>query len=259
MAECAELLKIMTLNVRQPDQDDGPHAWEFRRDALVDTLLQAGPDLIGAQELFTLQADYIAARAPEYCWFGTGRFGDARDKHVGIFYRKDRLRLLEHGDFWLSETPDVPGTSSWDIIRPRQVTWGRFETVQGQRFHHFNTHFPYRKVEEEARRRTACLLRSRTRALNPVLLTADFNAPAGGEIHWMLTADFEDAWLAAQRRNGPEGTINGFGKHASSRRIDWILYRAPWRPLEAATLAATPGGVYPSDHFPVMALFELEK
>jgi endonuclease/exonuclease/phosphatase (EEP) superfamily protein YafD len=75
----------------------------------------------------------------------------------------------------------------------------------------------------------------------------------------MLAADFEDAWLTAERRYGPEGTINGFGKHASSRRIDWILYRAPWRPLEAATLSAMRDGVYPSDHFPVMAVFELTR
>jgi len=246
----------MTLNVRQPDQDDGPNAWGFRRDLLVDTILEAGPDLIGTQELFTLQAEYIVAKAPEYTWFGTGGFGDTRDKHVGIFYRNARLRVLEHGDFWLSETPGVPGSSSWEIIRPRQVTWGRFETPGGQSFHHFNTHFPYRKVEEEARRQTACLLKSRIGSFNPVFITADFNSPAGGEIHQMLTVDFEDAWIAAQHRSGPEGTLNGFGRHTSSRRIDWILHRGPWRVLSAATLSATEDGVYPSDHFPVMAVFE---
>jgi endonuclease/exonuclease/phosphatase family metal-dependent hydrolase len=250
-------LKVMTLNVRQPDQDDGPNSWEFRRDALVDTLLEADPDLIGTQELFTLQADYILAKAPVYGWFGAGRFGDSRDKHVGIFYRKDRLRVMEHGDFWLSETPEIPGSSSWEIIRPRQVTWGRFETAAGEQFHHFNTHFPYHKVEEEARRQTACLLKSRIGSFNPVLITADFNSRAGGEIHQMLTADFEDAWIAADSRSGPEGTLNGFGKLTGSRRIDWILYRAPWRVSCAETLSAAPKGIYPSDHFPVVAAFEI--
>jgi len=247
----------MTCNVRQPDQDDGLNCWENRRDLLAETILAANPDLIGTQELFLLQAEYLIARAPMYAWFGRGRFGDTADKHVGIFYRRDSLRLLEQGDFWLSETPDVPGTSSWDIIRPRQVTWGYFETASGERFHHFNTHFPYRQVEQEARRRTAALILDRIGSKTPVILTADFNSAAGGEIHQSLCGHFADAWLTAERRQGPEGTLNGFGRYTGSRRIDWILCRAPWRILEAATICTTRDGLFPSDHFPVTARFAL--
>jgi len=249
-------LKIMTFNVRQPDQDDGLNCWENRRDLLVETIETAGPGLIGTQELFTIQAEYILTAVPAYAWFGTGRFGDTRDKHVGIFYRRDSLRLLAHGDFWLSETPEAPGSSSWNIIRPRQVTWGQFETSAGVRFHHFNTHFPYRAVEQEARRKTAELLQSRIGNLDPVVLTADFNSSADGEIHEALAKSFEDAWLTAQHRCGPEGTLNGFGRHSSSRRIDWILYRAPWKVVEIATIATSRDGIFPSDHFPVMARFD---
>jgi endonuclease/exonuclease/phosphatase family metal-dependent hydrolase len=250
-------LKVMTLNVRQPDLDDGSHAWEFRRQLLVETIRAADPDLIGAQELFTLQAEYILDQTTQYDWFGKGRFGDDRDKHVGIFFKTSGLRLLAQGDFWLSETPDVVGSSSWEIVRPRQVTWGHFETRSGERFHHFNTHFPYRPVEQEARRRTAALLQSRVGQCNPVVLTADFNSPADGEIYQMLATDFSDAWRTAHRQSGPTGTLNGFGRVQEPRRIDWILYRAPWKVLEAATIPATKDGIYPSDHFPVMARFEM--
>lgn len=247
----------MTLNVRQPDRDDGVNCWENRRDLLVETILSAQPDVIGAQELFTLQAEFLTAKIPQYTWLGVGRFGDDRDKHVGIFYRKGFLAPCDFGNFWLSETPEVPGSSSWDIIRPRQVTWAHFETRSGVRFHHFNTHFPYRPVEQEARRKTADLLISRMDKLDPAVLTADFNSPAGGEIHQMLAAHFQDAWLTADCRNGPEGTLNGFGRHTSARRIDWILYRANWRVVEAATIATVRDGIHPSDHYPVLARFAL--
>jgi endonuclease/exonuclease/phosphatase family metal-dependent hydrolase len=253
------VLRVMTLNVRQPDKDDGPNAWEFRRDLLLGTILAADPDLIGTQELFQIQADYFLAHAPAYSWFGSGRFGDTRDKHVGIFYRRDALKVVTHGDFWLSETPEVPGSSSWDIIRPRQVTWGCFESLAGERFYHFNTHFPYRSVEQEARRRTACLLRQRIEQLDPltpVLLTADFNSPAGGEIHQMLTESFQDAWIEAEQLTGPESTLNGFGRFTGGPRIDWILFRSPWRVLEVETIERNCNGVYPSDHFPVLATFD---
>lgn len=252
-------LRVMTFNVRQPDKDDGPDCWANRRDLLVDTILEKDPDVIGTQELFLLQAEYIQMRTAHYEWFGTGRFGDHEDKHVGIFYKRDRLRVSSHGDLWLSETPEAPGSSSWDIIRPRQVTWGAFEADDIGCFYVFNTHFPYRAVEQEARRNTARLIKERVaripRAM-PVILTADFNSPACGEIYASLCDDLRDAWCSAAVRSGPEGTLNGFGRHTSDRRIDWILFRGSWRVLETETVTHSRDGRYPSDHFPVVATFE---
>jgi endonuclease/exonuclease/phosphatase family metal-dependent hydrolase len=249
----------MTFNVRQPDQDDGLNGWEYRRDLLVNTILEKDPDVIGTQELFLLQAEYIQQRAPQYEWFGRGRFGNHDDKHVGIFYRKDRLTLTSQGDLWLSETPHVPGSSSWDIIRPRQLTWGTFEASDVGRFHLFNTHFPYRAVEHEARLNTARLITDQLGILSPaapIVLTADFNSPADGDVYRRLGACFRDAWRDAALRHGPDGTLNGFGRHMSDRRIDWILYRGPWRVIDAETVTSSRDGRYPSDHFPVIATFD---
>jgi endonuclease/exonuclease/phosphatase family metal-dependent hydrolase len=251
-------MRVMTFNVRQPDQDDGPDNWVHRRDLLVDTMLECDPDVIGTQELFVLQAEYLLGRAPHYAWIGRGRFGDRRDKHVGIFYKKDRLRLLAHGDWWLSETPDVPGSSSWDIIRPRQLTWGEFEDATLGRFVIFNTHFPYRAVEQEARRQTARLIGEKLAAVPhaiPAIVTADFNSPADGEVHAHLCGTLRDAWCTADTRTGPEGTMNGFGRRVSHRRIDWILYRGGWRVTDIETVTTQRDGRYPSDHFPVVATF----
>jgi endonuclease/exonuclease/phosphatase family metal-dependent hydrolase len=253
-------LRVMSINVRQPDREDGANDWEYRKDLLLETILDCRPDVIGAQELFLLQAEFLTGGAPQYAWFGTGRFGDCRDKHVGIFYRRDAVQPLDRGDFWLSEKPELPGSSSWEIIRPRQVTWGLFETAWSTRFHMFNTHFPYRKVEQKARWKTAELILARIGALDPalpVILTADFNSPARGEIHELLTGCLWDAWLEAPRRNGPEGTLNGFGKLSVDRRIDWILFRTPWKVREVETVAWNRDGVYPSDHYPVVAEFEM--
>lgn len=253
-------LRVMTFNVRQPDLDEGPNSWRERRDLLVDTILEKDPDVIGSQELVLLQAEYIQARAPQYEWFGSGRFGDHEDKHVGVFYKKHRCRLSSHGDLWLSETPEVPGSSSWDIIRPRQLTWGLFEAEDIGCFSVFNTHFPYRAVEQEARRKTALLIKERLADVShstPVILTADFNSPAGGEVYGLLCDDLRDAWRTAAARTGPDGTQHGFGKQVAGRRIDWILYRAPWPVVEVETVTRSRDGRYPSDHFPVVATFDV--
>jgi len=64
---------------------------------------------------------------------------------MGVFYRKDKLELLESGNFWLSETPEKPGSMSWGVNLPRLVTWGQFERVADSfRFCFYDTHFPHR-------------------------------------------------------------------------------------------------------------------
>jgi endonuclease/exonuclease/phosphatase family metal-dependent hydrolase len=51
---------------------------------------------------------------------------------------------------------------------------------------------------------------------------------------------------------------HGFrGGERDEGRIDWILFRAPWKVTEAETITMKDGNRYPSDHYPVMAIFEL--
>lgn len=260
-SSAAEKLRIMSFNVRYPSKDDGPNVWEQRRDILAAAIRAKDPDLIGAQELFRRQGDYIVEKLPQYEWFGRSRRGNEQDEHMGVFYKKDKLRLISSGDFWLSETPDVPGSMSWNVSLPRMVTWGLFElTGSGARFYLYNTHFAHRSQDEEARRRSAEVILTRARELPsdlPIVLTGDFNAPAGQEVYKILSQHFEDAWQVAAQKIGPEATFHGFRGTVTGSRIDWILYKAPWKVTEAETFLYNEDGRYPSDHYPVFVVFEL--
>lgn len=251
----AEPLRVMSFNVRLPLASDGANAWEKRRELLVESIADAQPDVIATQELFKLQGDYILERLPGYAWFGIDRRGGRADEHMGVFYRRDRLRLIDLGHFWLSETPGTPGSISWGHPYPRMVTWGLFETIEGgRRFYLYNTHFPYRAEDEAARIRAAQLILERIAALpaeTPLVLAGDFNATPDSEVHKLLTAGLADAWTAATSRSGPEGTYHAFTGKAD-RRIDWILTRG-FEPRSVRTIADAEGGRYPSDHFPVVA------
>jgi endonuclease/exonuclease/phosphatase family metal-dependent hydrolase len=257
----AETLRVMTFNVRYPSQGDGANRWEARRDVLVKTIRLKNPDLVGTQELFEEQGRYIVEQAPDYAWFGLSRRGNHEDEHMGVFYRKSRLTPVESGNFWLSETPEVPGSKSWDMSLPRMVTWARFKTSKGARFVYYNTHFPHRQQDHAARLECARLIASRIAALagnEPFLLTGDFNEASGGEAYAVLTSVLTDAWTAARKRNGPEGTFHGFrGTPRQGGRIDWILYRGPWKSLETETVTYNENGHYPSDHFPVFSELKL--
>lgn len=255
----AEDLRVMTFNVRLLTAGDGANQWRYRRDLAAQVIRQHQPDVIGTQELFAEQGDDLIARLPDYAWFGTGRRGGRGDEHMGVFYRRDRLRVVESGDFWLSDTPDVAGSITWGNLLPRMVTWALFECIADRiadrrRFYLFNTHLPYREQDEDARVRSVEAIVQRVRALPQdvaVIVAGDFNSAPTGREHALLAAHLQDAWTAAQKRKGPEATFHDFtGK--PDRRIDWIFYRG-LQVSQVQTITEHEGERYPSDHFPVVA------
>lgn len=249
-------LRVMTFNVRLPADADGADRWQVRKGIAARMLRDAAPDVVGTQELFAEQGDYLQAQLPQYAWFGRGRQADGGGERTGLFHRKRALRVLESGDFWLSDTPGVVGSITWGNLFPRMVTWARYERIaDGRRFTVFNTHLPYRAEDAGARLRGARLLAARIAALpagEPVVVTGDFNDTPGGPVHAaLLAAGLRDAWQAAAARAGPEGTFHAFTGRAE-RRIDWILVRG-LDVRAVRTIDASEGGRYPSDHFPVLA------
>ena len=179
---------------------------------------------------------------------------------MGVFYRKDRLKPVESGNFWLSETPEVAGSSAWGMSLPRMVTWAVFEDLKTKkRFTYFNTHFAHRgKVDEEARRQAALIIAKRMPKDGAFVLTGDFNAAAGdSSAYSALVPPLTDSWIVAKKKAGPEGTFHGFKGTPGKTRIDWILFRGPWKVKSAETLTDAREGRYPSDHFPVLAVFAL--
>ena len=256
----SEPLRVLTFNVRYPSEQDGQNRWEQRRDLLVQTIKEAQPDLIGTQELFKEQGNYIVEKLPEYSWFGVSRRGDQTDEHMGVFYRKERFRLADSGHFWLSETPDKPGSVSWNMSLPRMVTWGYFEESDGRRLYFYNTHFPHRGTEDAAARvKCAQQLAEHLRMLpegSTVILTGDFNTDAASEPHKILTEYMQDAWTSVPEPAGPSGTFHNFSGKPASARIDWVLFKGALKPVAAETITRNNDGHYPSDHFPVLVTFE---
>ncbi|UNK43783.1 endonuclease/exonuclease/phosphatase family protein [Luteimonas sp. S4-F44] len=254
-------LRVMGFNVRYAAPGDGVNVWEARRDLLVETIVRRRPHLVGTQELLRRQAEYLDAHLPGYAWFGTGRNGDDTDgngnEHMGVFYDTKRLELREQGHFWLSDTPDVPGSDNFGQAMPRMATWGRFrDRASGREFYLFNTHFPHMDDAEPLRERCADLLLARIARLPadvPVVVTGDFNAVPNSPTHRRLVGPLRDAWEVSTARSGPAATVHAFTGQPTDR-IDWILFRG----LEAQrveTVTDQADGRFPSDHFPVVADF----
>ncbi|MBI2433958.1 MAG: endonuclease/exonuclease/phosphatase family protein [Candidatus Hydrogenedentes bacterium] len=258
-------LKLMTFNVRYGTADDGPDAWEHRRDLLVETIRNADPGILGTQECLEFQAEYIQQQLPEYRWIGMGRDTGALGEMTALFYKKSVLAPVEMGHFWLSEKPEEPGSVSWDSSLTRMVTWARFYHRREHTFFTvFNTHFDHKGVV--AREESAKALAKRTKDFStddPVIVLGDFNSVAETSKPWdtLREAGFKDAWLEAKEKAGPETTWSGFGKEPQQtgpHRIDWILTRGPIQVERAEIITINKAGRYPSDHFPVTAMLALK-
>ena len=177
-------VRVMSFNVRYGTARDGENHWEKRKDLLIGTIQAFAPDLLGTQEMLDFQRDFLAAALPGHAALGVGREdGRAKGEMTAVYYRRDRFELLEGGHFWLSETPDQPGSKSWDSSLPRMATWVRLRDRRapaGLPVLFINTHFDHQGAQ--ARLESARLLRTRVETAassNRVVVTGDFNAGEG--------------------------------------------------------------------------------
>lgn len=258
-------VRVMSFNIRYGKADDGPNHWRHRQQLVVKTIRQFDPDVLGTQETMGFQAEFLQQHLPEYERHGTSRVpSDQDEEQCAVFFRKARFEKLQAGHFWLSDTPDMPGSKSWDSSLPRMVSWIqlRERSRPDAEFFVFNTHFDHRG--REARLQSAALLRARVQKIahgEPSIVTGDFNSDDGSLPHQILLYDtnvlrLTDTYrtLHPTRNLNGESTSSRWTGNRRGRRIDWILAAPDWQVSSAAIDHTNDEGRYPSDHYPVTAV-----
>ncbi len=260
-------LNIMTFNIRLATQADGYNYWGNRTDLVRSMIEYHDAEIVGLQEAMRVQLDDLARMLPNYEWYGVCRTDgtttpDPDNEFSAILYKKDRLERLDGATFWLSETPEIPGSKSWDAAITRIVTWAKFRDKQsGKEFFHFNTHFDH--VGAKAREESAKLILTRIAAIAgdaPVVLTGDFNCEPTDTPYLIITdkkdrRHLQDAlFISKMPHHGPLSTWSGFSfPGVPGRRIDYIFVNDQISVLKHGILAESWSGRFPSDHLPVLA------
>jgi endonuclease/exonuclease/phosphatase family metal-dependent hydrolase len=255
---------VMTYNLKSAS-GRAPHSW-WKRRPLVKAVLDAEmPTVVCTQEGRFRQLLELRADLDGYDWVHLGRGGGSRSEATAIFWDAARLAPLEYDHVWLSRRPNVIGSRSWGSGTVRMLTWVHFEDhATGQRFYVVNNHFDHRS--EKARRKAASiLLQTVERFRDPVFVAGDFNAGPDSATYRALTgAGLADSWETAIDRLTPAwATFNRWRPEPfeGPTRMDWILARATRGCAvechRTGVNAFTEGGLTPSDHWPVQALFRL--
>ncbi len=247
-------LRVVTFNIRYGTAPDGEHAWPHRRDLVRDVLAHLDPHLLGVQEALAFQLGDIAGSLPHHRVLGEGRRGGDRDEYSALLVDGRRLAIEDHGQFWLSATPDVVGSVGFDAALPRVCTWAVLvDRVSGARFQVLNTHLDHRGAV--ARRESAALMvaHAAKRAL-PAVVMGDLNdGPEAPPVATLRAAGFEDALRLRNPGAPPQGTFTNFREVIGNRQIDYIFVRGGVVATAADVVAWQRDGRFPSDHLPVSA------
>lgn len=252
-------IDVMTFNIRLDTPDDGPNAWPHRAAKVAAFIDEQIPDLMGMQEVLWHQYEYLHDVVPGYGSVAAGRDdGQKGGEACPVFWRLGRFEHLADGTFWLSATPDVPGSVGWGAALTRISTWVRlYDRVAKDTLLFFNTHFDH--ISDSARVMSSGVLLEKVRELagdNRFIITGDFNAtPESLAIKGMKEGDLAiDSYLVSETPPaGPAYTFNSWKDEPGEERIDYIFVRNGMKVLSHETHRVIEEGVFISDHWPVIA------
>lgn len=239
----AQDLCVCTYNVRYKNNGDtdAGNGWNTRRTYLINLVNFQQPDLLGVQEALNAQMNDMANGLNGYAYVGVGRDnGTTGGEYSAIFYRKERMVLLDHGDFWLSDTPWKPSngfpSKGGATTYKRICTWGKFYDKLAKRVvYHFNTHLD---LDETNRQQSFYLIKQRIQEIagdryssTPVIISGDYNAVQTGEAYKLFynSGFLYDCFEKAKQKFITNGTCPGFDGGSYStvsgqmRRIDHIF------------------------------------
>jgi endonuclease/exonuclease/phosphatase family metal-dependent hydrolase len=265
------LLRVMTFNVRGSNYRDGLNVWENRAPLNVETIKHYALHLIGFQELQGGNLETYQEKLPEYDYvLGPEASDKAPHQFNAIFYDPERLEVLDSGGFWLSKTPERL-SASWRTSCIRSANWVNLRCPDsGLSFLHLNTHLDH--VSRSARLEGSRLILRKIAEMQkvqgkdiPAIVTGDFNCTPDSLPYSNFMEDgFVDTYLAAGSDTGDAGTFHAFeGSRYTERshgpeRIDWVLLRDPRHRIRVLSQLTVrdhdrESGIYPSDHYPVLA------
>lgn len=249
-------IKICSSNIRYENEHDGIHHWKNRLPILSIFLNLQHLDFLGTQEGRENQIRSLAKNLNLKISDQHRTWIDVR-MYPTLFFNENNFELMEANDYWLSETPNIAGSSSFKSAFPRLATWMKIKSkINGEKYFITNVHLDH--VLSETRVSQSNVIIQMSRQINsdnlPMILLGDFNDHPMSEVYQMLKTELNliDYWH--EQKLPEETSHHGFnGAEQSGHRIDWILVSPHFNCLKIELMKHHENGIYLSDHFPLLA------
>lgn len=290
------IIKVLSFNIGGfYSQRERKYDWEFRRSGNLKVIRKLLPDIVCLQEVQHGNIVFYEENLKDYTMYkGVQNFSrdDKNTMYNVILWNKNIFSKQVCGGFYLSETPNR-WSKSWDSMFVRSATWVKLKfNKTGTDFFFYNTHLDhfseFARVESSNLIIDKALKTSKTHCA-PIIITGDFNSrpwapekenaqmypktiifnslpPAGRVYDRYLQNGFIDTYIETGGENILNmNTYHDFkGKHfpPAALRIDWILKLDVNKKLKTkkfSVILEEDNEITPSDHYPVVADFILEK
>ncbi len=242
----------------------GPAKWERRRDAVSGMLVDVDADIVAFQEMETFAGGKFSKENEQLDWilstvtgYKAAAVGDPSKfpSTQPILYRPARFDLVDQGWFYFSETPDTLFSPSFDGGFDHYASTARLrDRVSGHAVTIINVHTDIRSFTN--RKGATRVIAGRVKKLRAqgerVIVLGDFNAISSA-------ANITNLTKLGMKNTGLYRPTYHFGRGLGVwPAIDHILHGEGIERLEAATIHQYRlNGIYPSDHYPISAVYQL--
>jgi endonuclease/exonuclease/phosphatase family metal-dependent hydrolase len=269
---------ILSCNIRValPEDEATGNGWKTRRELCMDVIRAQKPDVVCLQEVLREQMEDLVRGLSEFAGFGfegpemdTRKVGYQGIAKNPVFYSRARYELVTAGGFWLSETPHLSGSLSWESARARHVNWVWLrERASGRQFRVLSTHLDHKSQRAREEQMKLIMAEAALYAPEfPQVLAGDLNSGATNPVlKLVLDAGWTNTRSAAPGPRDEGNTTHDFlgpkytPKTEAARKrgpIDFILTRGPVATREWKIVRDSRDGRYPSDHYFVAAKLAL--
>ena len=269
-----QIHRIMTVNIRVtglPEDEKSGLRWSDRRDVCVEAIKREKPDIVCAQEVIYDSYQYLKDKLKGFAAFGFE--GPEMDPYTEgyhliaknvIYYNTKRYEMVGGGSYWLSEKPLEGGSMSWGTTRARHCNYLRLrDRKTGRQFRVLNVHLDHKSDEARKQQMEMIVEECEQYAKNfPQIMCGDFNSGIKDRPSQVLrAAGWHEMWETIHGQKEFGFTAHAFKginyKPKNVRRIDFIYYHGDVTPLSSRVIDETIKGIYPSDHYFLVASFKL--
>lgn len=259
-------LKVMSFNARNGviKEETDERNWSVRKNAVRKMLEETRPDIVGLQEMATIQRSDLKTLLPDYDLLEVPGTGTSKGGNTVIMYRKSTIEKVKCRSFYLSPTPNTPSVNTWNgETQYRTTIWGEFRIKDsGVGFIFADTHMPLYSTPagNTARRNSAelnvSMMKDNCQEDTPVFIVGDMNCQSAAS---GLQPYYD--WMSSARETAVTSdsgiTYNGYGKGKTI--LDHIFYRNAIASEYRVINSEGYGAKYISDHYPIMAKFTIMK
>lgn len=252
------MLRTISFNILFDSEDERPVNWKSRRKLVQKLLQDYDPEIIATQEGKQAQLDDLATLLPNHQYIHLHRHWiDSR--MYPSFYIKEGINVIESGDIWLSETPFLPGSTSFGSMFPRICTWSKIQYNEIDLLI-ANCHLDH--VQTDTRQKQTEVMMRELEKINPkklpLILMGDFNEGPTRRVREAIdhsSFSLIDPWQKndLQEETSYHKYLNDDPpKDFAGERIDWILHDPRFSSDNIKLLKDSYDGKYPSDHYPIL-------